>query len=567
MSAAHKRLCNFRLPFAAALAMVCGVAAAYACALYRIDYLYLTAAAPVAAAIFAVAAISRRSVKTLAYIAVVALFFAVGAAYAAAVFAKLASLVPPDGEVLVSGRVEDVRFTSSGGVYFILSRVTADGVQLPGRLLVYPGGAASGALEPGYSVSFRATVSAYELFSYGRLNYNAADGIYHFAEVSGAFEYSYGFSLFGGVRSAIYDVLFKNLDFETASVVYAMITGGTQDMSQNTLDAFRYGGVAHIFAVSGMNVSILFAAIVFVLKKLRAGRWVSSIAAIAAVFFYVGVCGFTLSAVRAAVMCAVAALSSLAFAKYDQLNSLSLSVIIILLVNPLNLFDVGFILSVAAMLGIIFLCPNINRLLARLPSGLRQNISMSLASQAATFPTLMLTFGYISGAGLILNIIVVPVISLLYILLFACTVFCMVVPPAAAFVLPASALPLQAVINFFVEFGFEDSLISGTVGWPAAAAVFVAIAVASDKLNLRLRVRAAICAVCAAVFVFGCIGGGVGAADNSYSALPPVQTLCVSRCRCDDVSARPDCGEGLQFLCCDDIIDTRFKDNYEIYRT
>ena len=200
MSAAHKRLCNFRLPFAAALAMVCGVAAAYACALYRIDYLYLTAAAPVAAAIFAVAAISRRSVKTLAYIAVVALFFAVGAAYAAAVFAKLASLVPPDGEVLVSGRVEDVRFTSSGGVYFILSRVTADGVQLPGRLLVYPGGAASGALEPGYSVSFRATVSAYELFSYGRLNYNAADGIYHFAEVSGAFEYGYGFSLLGGVR-------------------------------------------------------------------------------------------------------------------------------------------------------------------------------------------------------------------------------------------------------------------------------------------------------------------------------------------------------------------------------
>ena len=126
MSAAHKRLCNFRLPFAAALAMVCGVAAAYACALYRIDYLYLTAAAPVAAAIFAVAAISRRSVKTLAYIAVVALFFAVGAAYAAAVFAKLASLVPPDGEVLVT-TCNRLRFATGNMRHTTRYTVTADG--------------------------------------------------------------------------------------------------------------------------------------------------------------------------------------------------------------------------------------------------------------------------------------------------------------------------------------------------------------------------------------------------------------------------------------------------------
>ena len=158
-------------------------------------------------------------------------------------------------------------------------------------------------------------------------------------------------------------------------------------------------------------------------------------------------------------MCAVACLSSLTRNKYDGLNSLSLSVIIIALINPLNLFDVGFILSVSAMLGIILLSPNINHVLRLLPMGLRSNITMSVSSQIATLPALLLTFGYISGAGLLLNIIVLPLLSFLYVFMFACVAICAVVPPAAV-VLPYAALPLQAVINFFVQSGFENSLIS-----------------------------------------------------------------------------------------------------------
>lgn len=503
------RIVNFRLPFAAALALACGVAAAYLFTRYLVDYFYLIAVVPVAAVIFIVLLLVTRGKRAIVFFFITLAFFALGAIYAAVIFSSLIS--PPavaDGFATVEGVVEEVRATSTGEPYLVISSPTVNGLHVGGKMLVYLGEEAGGALSPGYKVSLYGYVGHYDLIAYGSLNYRVIGGASYYASAYGALQYSYGFSLFGTLRSAIYATLFDNLDYETAAVAYAMITGSTQDISSGTLEAFRFGGVAHIFAVSGLNITVLYVAVSALLKKLRANKWLSAAVSLLVIFFYTGMCGFTLSAVRAAIMCAVAALSSLTFNKYDGLNSLSLAVIIILLINPLNLFDVGFVLSVSAMLGIIFLSSGINRALRRLPSGLRSNISMSVASQAATFPALMLTFGYISGAGLLLNIVVLPLLTLLYIILFACTALCCVIPAIAPAVLPVAALPLQAVVNFLVGGGFERSLISGFGGWWVALFAAIAIAALSDKFNFSLTIRAAVGGVCAVCFALCCTLGG-----------------------------------------------------------
>ncbi len=521
---AKAKIFNFRLPFAAALSLACGVGLAYFFALYGIDFLWLIAVVPVAAVIFIAVDLFARSGKSVIFCLITICFLLVGAAYAAAVFSHLSTPARiSEGLAYVSGRVEDVRRTSSGGYYLILSLVTADGVPLGGKLIAYLGEQAGGAVVPGYTVGFSGSVAHYDLFSYGALNYRVISGVRYYANINGGMEYTYGFSLFGVIRSGIYGMLFDNLDYETAAVAYAMITGSTQDISEGALNAFRYGGVSHIFAVSGLNITVLYVVVTFVLRRIRLNKWAAAFVALGVVFFYTGLCGFTLSAVRAAIMCAVAAVSSLAFAKYDGLNSLSLSVIIILLINPLSLFDVGFVLSVSAMLGIIFLGPNINYVLRRLPSGVRSNISMSVSSQIATLPALVLTFGYISGAGLILNILILPLLSFLYVLMFACVVACAIIPSAAPVVLPFAALPLQAVINFFVQYGFENSLISGFGGWWVSVIAFALVAVLSDKFNFSRSFRAAAGGVCAVCFALCCMLGGMVfgsetriVADGSY---------------------------------------------------
>ena len=505
----RKRIVNFRLPFAAALALVCGAAASYAFEFYGIDYFYLITVVPAAAVIFIVLLLLNRPAADIAQFFIVAAFAALGAAYTAIILSSYS--VPPaisGASAQITGVVEEVRTTASGQPCLVLSHAYANGVGLGGKIICYLSGEAGGAVSPGYTVTLTGYVGHYDLFSFGSLDYRISDGIRYYASCQGNLQYSYGFSLFGWFRSGIYAILFDNLDFETAAVAYAMITGSTQDISSQTLSAFRYGGVAHIFAVSGLNITVLYVSVTWLLKRLRAGKWFTAVAGLLVIFVYTGICNFTLSAVRAAVMCAVACLSSLTRNKYDGLNSLSLSVIIIALINPLNLFDVGFILSVSAMLGIILLSPNINHVLRRLPTGLRSNITMSVSSQMATLPALLLTFGYISGAGLLLNIIVLPLLSFLYVFMFACVAICAVVPPAAV-VLPYAALPLQAVINFFVQSGFENSLISGFGGWWIALIVFAGVAVLSDKFNFTRSFRAAAGGVCALCMVLCCTLGGV----------------------------------------------------------
>lgn len=510
MKKAYK-LANFRLPFALALSLAAGIAAAYAFAAYRADFTWLIAAVPFTAVIFIVCAVVTKEWKAMITCALVCAAFLTGVFYSGGVLYSYNNSAVETGEfATVSGDVKSMGETSSGNVYLIVENAVTEYGALDGDIIIYTDDKAGGYIATGYKVQACVVIEKYDLFVYGELNYRAADGIKYYGTAQGEIKSTYSFSLFGSIRGRIYAVLFENCDYETASVAYAMLTGDTGDMSSQTLSSFRYGGVAHVFAVSGLHIGVLFGLLSAVASLLKINKKVSFAAIIILIFFYAGVCGFTPSSVRAAVMCTVAAAAKLLFRKYDGLNALSLAVIILLLINPLNLFDVGFVLSVSAMLGIIFLSPNVKRLLLRtkLPTGLCGGIAVSAGAQAATFPALLLTFGYVSGAGIILNVLVLPLLSALYVISFAAAAICAVIAPLAA-LMPFAMLPLSAVINFFVSCGFEKALISGFGGWWVALFIFIAIFALSDKFNFTRTVRAAVCAVCAACFITFTVLGGV----------------------------------------------------------
>jgi ComEC/Rec2-related protein len=284
-----------------------------------------------------------------------------------------------------------------------------------------------------------------------------------------------------------------------------MITGNTGGISTETLSSFRYGGVAHIFAVSGLHIGVVYGALALLFKKLRMGKYLSTTLIIAILVFYSGVCGFTASSVRAVIMCSVRALSKLIYQKYDSLNSLSFSVIILLAVNPFYIFATGFILSVSAVSGIIFLSRQIKSKLKFLPNKISDAISVGLGAQIATFPALLITFGYVSVVGLVLNLVVLPILSLLYIIMFVCTIICTVIFPIAPYIMPYAALPLEVVINFFVTCGFENGIISGFGSAFIYVSIILFIAAFTDKLNIKLTVRSVIACLSAVVFTFAYI--------------------------------------------------------------
>lgn len=500
-----KKLANARLPVIVAFALALGVLLGYVFKNYNIDFVWIFAVIPPFTVIFITVAVFKRSVKPLVFIALI-LIFGIGGAlncfFRIDNYEKSETWANTGYEI--TGTVAEKGKTDYGE-YVILTNAYADSEKLSGKIRVYLGENYGEFCDVGYTIKFYAELSHYDSFSYGKLNYNAENNVKYSCTVNKGVISYYRFSLLGAIRGRLRNVLFDNLDKDTAAVCYAMLTGNTDYVDNDTMDSFRFGGIAHIFAVSGLHIGIVFAIVSFICRKLRVNKFIAAAICLCFITFYAGICGFTLSSVRAVIMCAVSTVSKLIYAKNDSLNALSIAVIVILSITPLSLFAVGFQLSVCAVIGICLLAQKIKHRLRKIkiPEKIASAVGVSLGAQAGTFPVMMTSFGYISGAGLLLNIIVVPILSTLFVILFLCTFISAAIPAAASFLITVAGLPLQAVLSFLIGAGFEKAIISGVNTVLFAPLYFIGLFLISDKLNLKKIVRAVmVFCTCLALGIF-----------------------------------------------------------------
>lgn len=169
---------------------------------------------------------------------------------------------------------------------------------------------------------------------------------------------------FARVRTRLKTVLDANMDEDAAAIAFALLTGDSAEMDGELLNNFRYGGVAHVFAVSGLHVGALFAFLAAILKRVRSGKLpgiVKWLAVCALLCLYGGVCGYSASVVRAITACLVGYADALIAVKRDSAEGLAKAAIVVLGVSPFYLFDVGFLLSFAAAAGILCLTPTLKR--------------------------------------------------------------------------------------------------------------------------------------------------------------------------------------------------------------
>lgn len=498
-----KKFMNVRFPVILACSLAAGIAAGYAFVHHNIDAVW-TAAAIVPAAILSVILILiKKSLKPALFILLSLILLFSGAFMC---MQKLNSYAVTqrvaDGETLysISGKVSKKGETAHGE-YIVVTHATVNGnVRLDdGDIIAYLSPAYGEFCDIDYDVTFYSQLTQLDLFPYGELNYNVQNNVKYSCNVFGGLKSKYNFSLFGSLRKEIKSTLFKNLDDETAAICFGMLTGNTDNIEESSLENFRYGGIAHIFAVSGLHIGIVFGIVSFICKRLHVNKYVAAILCIFSVFFYAGICGFTLSSLRAAIMCTVATATKLAYVKYDGLNSLSLAVIIILFISPLSLFSVGFKLSVCAVGGIFIFTKLFSSPLRKIkiPRKLADSICLSFAAQTGTLPVSLVNFGYLSGAGILLNVIVVPIVSALFIVLLLGTIFCAIITAAAPYVLPVAVAPLEALISFLISAGFESAAIRGFGAGLFVVLYYIGVLLISDKLNLTAfsRTISALCAV------------------------------------------------------------------------
>ncbi len=208
------------------------------------------------------------------------------------------------------------------------------------------------------------------------------------------------------------------------SVITAMTLGDTSRLDPDTRHLYSQTGTSHILALSGLNLSLLFAIYQFVvlrvLRRHRPAYLAAALVGIAGLWAFTLLAGCPLSLVRAAIMFSVMQAASMLRRDTFTLQNLALSAFLILVFSPQSLFDVGFQLSVLSVAGILLLADHIPtpRFIVRIRP-LRycwDILSVSLCCQIATAPLVAYYFHSFPVYGLLANLVAVPAAFLLLIL-------------------------------------------------------------------------------------------------------------------------------------------------------
>ena len=233
------------------------------------------------------------------------------------------------------------------------------------------------------------------------------------------------------IRFKVLDTLLQEMPSTIAYLSYSILFGDDSYLSDFTYESFKISGVAHIVAVSGMNVVIIVTLLLFVMRFLKSKKWLKFLIITLVLVAYCYLCDFTPSVVRATIMALVVLSAKFVGRQNDIMSSLGLSCILICCIWPLSIFDVGFLMSFASVLGIVLYFTPFNNFLnkkCKIPNFLSSSISVTVVAQIGIYPIMASYFNSFSLYSIPANVVIVPIFSLAYILLFATTIISLILP-------------------------------------------------------------------------------------------------------------------------------------------
>ncbi|MBA7519466.1 hypothetical protein ES705_11545 [subsurface metagenome] len=216
-------------------------------------------------------------------------------------------------------------------------------------------------------------------------------------------------------RGRLLQYLNRNIEellFPSSALLRALLLGQRQELSLKLMSRFRKSGSLHVLALSGLHVGIIYILLYYLFIFLP-GRSYRIIAASIIVSAYLFLVGPRPSLTRAVIMLCAGGMAYLADRDFNPLNILSLAAAVILLIEPLSLFELSFQLSFLSLLGIILIGgPLAGSGAAYLPGFIRFPLAYSVGAQLMTAPVLLYTFGSVYPIGIPAALLLIPLISL-----------------------------------------------------------------------------------------------------------------------------------------------------------
>lgn len=215
------------------------------------------------------------------------------------------------------------------------------------------------------------------------------------------------FTILSNIKSNFKEKLTENIGTRRASLVTSVVFGRENSLDDEDKEYMSRFGVIHALSVSGLHVGIIF----LIFKKILNEK-----ISLLVTFIYVIMTGIAFSSLRAFIMLLFSNLGFILKRRYNPMGGVAISVIIIFLLSPYCIFNIGFLLSFSSTIGILLYSKSIKRKLYKIPEFLLDTISICLAAQIFTFPLLVIYFNEFSIGFIVGNIILIPIINLILIL-------------------------------------------------------------------------------------------------------------------------------------------------------
>ncbi|MCX8066055.1 MAG: DNA internalization-related competence protein ComEC/Rec2 [Candidatus Hydrogenedentes bacterium] len=229
-------------------------------------------------------------------------------------------------------------------------------------------------------------------------------------EIKGARAFS-PFYWLSKLRYSIYKLIVKIAPQDTLGLVKVLWLGDRSDLTREEREYFALSGTAHILAISGLHIGIIFIIVNAISQFIFKDKiTLSTMLALLSCTIYSVLSGLHGSSIRALFMISVGSLYILTNRRVDLLSALAIAIIGILTFNPDFLWDIGTQMSFFAVLSILVFYEPFRKLLVKLylPPALAKHLAVIFASQILLIPHLSILSNRINMLFPLTNLLVVP---------------------------------------------------------------------------------------------------------------------------------------------------------------
>lgn len=256
----------------------------------------------------------------------------------------------------------------------------------------------------------------------------------------------------------------RGVDGQELAVLSALLVGYKGLLDDEIRQVYSSVGAMHILAVSGLHVGLVYGAVLLILSLLPKRKiWLFAriFLALASLWTYALITGFSPSVNRAALMFSMLAIGQLLGLRSNSFNSLAAAAFILLLIDPSMLFSLGFQLSFIAVLSILIFYPLIHSLIlvkSRMLKPIWSLVAISAAAQLLTAPLTLYYFGQFPTLFLFTNLIAIPLATLVLYMALATLVLQFIGPfgDVLALLVERSTQLLNAGLKFIDSIPFSS---------------------------------------------------------------------------------------------------------------